>query len=99
MSSLEISRNPENPYNQAYTSLPNNIKAYVDKFRSDHDRINNIDDLIIIYEKYPLPNVPDIIQYAKNIEYDIMYKVHIQILAKCLDSAPGLFKGIMEVIS
>jgi hypothetical protein len=26
----------------------------------------------------------------------MMYKVHIELMAICLDSAPGLFKGVME---
>lgn len=87
-----------NPYNNLYDQLPNNIKTFVDLFHSDHVRLTgNIEELVKIYEKFPLPQIPDVIKCAKNIEYELMYKVHIQILGKCLDEGPTLFKGIMEV--
>jgi hypothetical protein len=89
-------------YNREYDNLPNNMKAYVDMFHEKHTSLgelsesNMIAELIKICEKYPVPNMPDIIKCAKHIQYDIMYKVHIQILGTYLDSAPGLFKGIMS---
>lgn len=83
-------------YNDLYESLTPNLKAYVDSFRIKHEQLQNKSDLVKEYEGYPLPNIPDLIKCAKLIEYDMMYKVHIELLSNCLDIAPGLFKGIMD---
>lgn len=83
-------------YNDNYNSLTINLKSYVDAFRIKHETFQSIDRLIVEYENCPLPNIPDLIKCSKLIEYDMMYQVHIALLANCLDIAPGLFKGIMD---
>lgn len=83
-------------YNDRYESLTPNLKAYVDSFRLKHEQLQTKSNLVKEYEEYPLPNIPDLIKCAKLIEYNMMYKVHIELLSNCLDIAPGLFKGIMD---
>lgn len=85
----------EKVYNDNYDILTINLKSYVDSFKSKHDKMT-FAELVKEYETCPLSNIPDLIKCAKYINYDMMYKVHIELLANCLDTAPGLFKGIME---
>lgn len=86
---------------EKYNELPNNVKSYINMFFRDHNTIVGDKPFIIseLKNKYftYINHIPEMTRYAKSINYDMMYNVHIAILADCLDVMPfGIYKRYIE---